>query len=305
MALIAFYLITGFLGAGKTTLLKNLVRLLAPRKLRIVINEFGRVGVDGPLLAEVGAALDEINNGSIFCSCRLDKFEAVLEDILADPPEAVVVEASGLSDPTSIRRVLGDARFAAYDYKGAICLVDAPRFHKVLHTARVCPKQLSVSDLVLVNKTDMATPEQVEAAVRSIRDRYPDACIELTRYGELRPQWLESLGRNRTEPEETHSRDITLQNYTIPINGAMTVKQLEHFIGMFIEDTYRVKGFVRVERGLYLVDCVGAQVCVRPWAGAEPESAGAIVALAGKGMNPRRSIRKAAEWYPGLVGKVE
>jgi G3E family GTPase len=302
--LIDFYLITGFLGAGKTTFLKNFVRLLAPKKMRIVVNEFGRVGVDSQLLTEVGAALDEINNGSIFCTCRLDKFEEVLEDILHDPPEVVVVEASGLSDPTSIRKVLEAKRFSAYSYKGAICLVDALRFHKVLHTARVCAKQLSVSDLVLVNKTDLATADQIDETVQSIRDRYPDAVIQLTQHGNLEPSWLESLGRNRTEPEDTRSKDLTLQDYTVSIGEEMTPKQLEHFIGMFIEDTYRVKGFVRLGGELYLVDCVGAQVNVLPWAGKAPDSVGTIVVLAGKGMNPRRSIRKAAELYPGLVGKA-
>ena len=72
------YLITGFLGAGKTTFLKNFARQFAGRRLRLIINEFGRVGVDGTLLRELDAALDEISNGSIFCACRLDQFEAAL-----------------------------------------------------------------------------------------------------------------------------------------------------------------------------------------------------------------------------------
>ena len=64
------YLITGFLGAGKTTFLKNFIRMFDGRRLHLIINEFGREGVDGTLLREVGAAMDEINNGSIFCTCR-------------------------------------------------------------------------------------------------------------------------------------------------------------------------------------------------------------------------------------------
>lgn len=77
------YLITGFLGAGKTTFLKNFARQFAGRRLRLIINEFGRAGVDGTLLRELDAALDEISNGSIFCACRLDQFEAALEQAAA------------------------------------------------------------------------------------------------------------------------------------------------------------------------------------------------------------------------------
>jgi len=302
--LVKLYLVTGFLGAGKTTFVKNFIRLLAPQKIHLVINEFGRVGVDGELLAEMGAVMDEINNGSIFCACRLDKFEEALANILAVPPDVVVVEASGLSDPTSVRRILKAPRFHDYQYMGAICLVDASNFHKVLHTARVCNKQLSVSDLILVNKTDLVAQEQVEEVVRTIHDRYPDMVIQLTRQGIVQPEWLDCLGRNMLLDDDGHRRDITLQHYTVPVNERMSTVQLEHFINMFAEDTYRIKGFVRLMDTLYLVDCIGVQVAISGWTGKTPETVGTLVILAGKGMNPRKSIRKAAEWYPGLIGKV-
>ena len=57
------YLVTGFLGAGKSTFLKNFIRLFAGQKVQLIINDFGREGVDGTLLAELGAELDEIAGG--------------------------------------------------------------------------------------------------------------------------------------------------------------------------------------------------------------------------------------------------
>ena len=73
------YLITGFLGAGKTTFLKQFMKQFSSERMHIIVNEFGKEGIDGELLSELGIALDEINNGSIFCSCRLDKFKNVLQ----------------------------------------------------------------------------------------------------------------------------------------------------------------------------------------------------------------------------------
>ena len=70
------------------------------------MNEFGKEGIDGELLSELGIALDEINNGSIFCSCRLDKFENVLQQVLQEKPDVIIVEASGLSDPTNVKKIL-------------------------------------------------------------------------------------------------------------------------------------------------------------------------------------------------------
>ena len=138
------YLITGFLGAGKTTFLKKLVSQLRDKRLHIIVNEFGREGVDGALLSEIGAALDEISNGSIFCSCRLDRFEEVLDTALESKPDCILVEASGLSDPTNVRNIMLQPDFAdRVEYMGGICLIDAVRFEREYATARCCKKQLA------------------------------------------------------------------------------------------------------------------------------------------------------------------
>lgn len=109
---------------GKPLSSKILPGQFAGRRLRLIINEFGRAGVDGTLLRELDAALDEISNGSIFCACRLDQFEAALEQAAADAPDVALVEASGLADPTNVRRVL--AQFPAVSYRAA-CASQMPR----------------------------------------------------------------------------------------------------------------------------------------------------------------------------------
>ncbi len=303
--MIDFYLLTGFLGAGKTTCLQNFIRILAPKRLHILINEFGAVGVDSVLLQGVDAVLSEVNNGSIFCSCRFDQFENVLENILQNPPEAVVVEASGLSDPTAIGKILADPRYKDFCYKGAICIVDALRFHKVLATARVCAKQLAVSDIILINKTDLATPEQIAEVRALIQERYPAAVIHETTFGQIDPAWLKALGRQPSGEEDPHDKDLTLQKNAVTINSRMTRPQLEGFIKLFVEDTYRLKGFVCLADGLYYVDCVGPQINIVPWAKEAPPNTGVLVALAGRGMNPRRAIKKAIEWYPDCIDSME
>jgi len=303
----SLYLITGFLGAGKTTFLKNFIRYFPDRRVRLIINEFGRVGVDGALLREAGAAMDEIAGGSVFCTCRLDRFEETLDRAMAaEPPDVLLVEASGLSDPTAVRKILGADKYIAISYMGAICLVDAANFFKVLDTARVCAKQLSVSDLVLVNKSDMATDAQLGRIADVIRGRWPYADVRTTSFGKFEPEWLQALGRfGYGSGEEPHARDLTLQKCAIKISPAMNAEQLRHFIGMFIEETYRVKGFVILGDACWLADCTGAMISVAPWSGECPPGAGTLVALAGKGMNLREAVKKAAEWYPGMIDGVE
>ena len=123
------YLTTGFLGAGKTTFLKNFIRLFSGKRIQLIVNEFGKEGVDGVLLEELGAVLQEISGGSVFCACRIDQFEKVLKQSANLNADVILVEASGLSDPTGVRRLFSQTdRFPNIDYQGAVCLVDAVRF---------------------------------------------------------------------------------------------------------------------------------------------------------------------------------
>ena len=94
--------------------------------MRIIVNEFGKVGIDGKLLAPLKIALDEIAGGSIFCSCRSGQFEAALDSALRSSPELIIVEASGLSDPTGIYKLLTADRWRGrVAYAGCVCLADA------------------------------------------------------------------------------------------------------------------------------------------------------------------------------------
>ena len=296
------YLITGFLGAGKTTFLREFVRQFAGKRLRLIINEFGKAGVDGALLRDVNAVMAEITDGSIFCACRLDKFEEELHRCIADAPDVVIVEASGLSDPTSVQTVLGREEFSAIQYRGSVCLVDTPRLERVLHTARVCPKQLMVSSLVLLNKTDLASEEQVHAAAAAVRERNPEAVVRTTQFGAFDPAWMRDI-HPLGGTDMTGQPDIQLQKQLIELDPAMTVEQLTGALRLIAEDSWRIKGFARLEGRCLLVDCVGPAVRISD-TNIETEQENRLVLLAGPGMPLRRAVKQAIQWYPGLIREV-
>ena len=300
--MIPIYLITGFLGAGKTTFLKNFIRTMPPCRMHIIVNEFGREGIDGTLLKEIGAVVDEINNGSIFCSCRLDKFEEVLEKAIAGGPEMIIIEASGLSNPGNVRKILADERFKAIDYKGSICLVDAVRFPKVYETAVVCKKQLGICDAVILNKTDIADRCQIEETKRLILSQRPDVSIYETSFGKIDSSWLHRLhSPHKAEDDNTvQTQDITLRSRIVEISPEMSLKSLEKFIAMFIENTYRIKGFVRLEGRTYHVDCVGTFLSIKPYDG-EITAENRLVVLSTSSLHMQKSLKEAAKWYDGLV----
>lgn len=299
------YLVTGFLGAGKTCLIKNLIKLWQDKKLFIIINEFGREGVDGTLIAQTGAALEEINNGSIFCQCKFNQFEKALQNAVDCCPDIILVEASGLADPGGIRALMARPEYSGIQWMGGICLVDAARFESVAKTARVIARQLAVSGLALVNKTDIATAQQLETTLSLVQQMHPGVRIETTTLGNIQPQWLDGLNTEIPLEQACHKADITLQKKCITLDGEWSKEKLNALLLVFIEDSYRVKGFVKAEDGVVLVDCVGPVPNILPWHGDVPESVNKLVILAGAGMPLRKSLKTAKELYTNRIISIE
>ena len=301
------YLITGFLGAGKTTFLKQFIHLFHDSRIHIIVNEFGKEGIDGELMSSLGIALDEISNGSIFCTCRLDKFEEVLQRTLSQNPDVIVVEASGLSDPTNVRKILNQReKFKNVEYQGCICLADAKQFLKVYHTASVVKKQLNVSDLLLLNKVDLVEQEQILKVRQALQGQRPDLPIYETSFGQFQEEWLDRLDPANTKEDAPlfQTADITLRKYLLSIKKEVNLAELQGFLKMILEDTYRIKGFVYTGGNKYLVSGVGNLMEVTLYH-ENTEKTDLLVVLSGAGMPVKRAIKTAMEWYPGVVEKIE
>ena len=297
-------LITGFLGAGKTTLLRSLLDMNAGKRVHLIVNEFGKIGVDGALLKDLGATMDEIVNGSIFCVCRLDQFEAALDEVQKLKPELLIVEASGLSDPTAIRTLLEQGtRYPAIHYKGCIALADAVRLHKVIDTARVCHKQLSVADLIVMTKTDIASQKEIEDAEILLHTRYPGIPVIHAIQGDIPFQFIENLSTHHPAIEDSHARDLTLQKRCLEISPEMTPDELRGFLRLFVEDTHRVKGLVNLGEETFLVDCVGAYINISKHSNSQADNL--LVVLAGEGMPLRKSLKEALSWYSGKITEAK
>ena len=253
----------------------------------------------------MGAYLQEISGGSVFCSCRLDQFEKVLRQSADVAADVILVEASGLSDPTGVRKLFSQTdRFPHIDYRGAVCLIDAVRFPKLYATARTCQKQLAASDLAVVNKTDRASKEQLSETLTLIRGQRPDMPVIQTSFGAVDAGILDTLAKAQALPagDMPLTADLTLRKLLVTIDPSIPPYDLQKFIEMFSEVTFRVKGFIQTSQGMYLADCVGNVVSLSPYEGEVPEGkAGRLVVLSGAGMPVAKRVREAAAWYPAYI----
>ncbi|MEG0373977.1 MAG: GTP-binding protein, partial [Enterococcus sp.] len=151
-------LLTGFLGAGKTTLLTHLLEAFKETKIGVLMNEFGEKSIDSELIKGVDFDLMELTNGSIFCACLKENFIKGLAAFLDYDVEMVFIEASGVADPSNMGQILETVKKVsggkAYDYRGALCVVDGLYFLKQLEVIQALRKQIKYSSTVIINKAD-------------------------------------------------------------------------------------------------------------------------------------------------------
>jgi G3E family GTPase len=190
-------MLTGYLGAGKTTLLNHLLALpgIRDRRLALIINEFGPLGIDGKLVAPGRYAKFELNKGSVFCICIKTDFIRTLETIARDVgPELVIVEATGVADPCDLSQLMDTPLLAERFRVGAnVCLVDAAGFTAVAAFLRTAPRQVQWADGLVINKSDLVTPHDIDVLQGVLRSLNPAAPHVVVSQGRVPEAFLDSL----------------------------------------------------------------------------------------------------------------
>ena len=174
-------IISGFLGAGKTTLLNYLLNAEHGLRVAVLVNDFGAVNIDATLVTGVsGESTIDLSNGCICCSIRDDLFEAVVQLIQRpDPPEYIVVETSGVSDPVAVSLTFIAPQLQSQTrVDSVITVVDSEHIGQVEGKGReLALDQIATADMVVLNKIDLVDKKERKALANFIRKRAPSARI--------------------------------------------------------------------------------------------------------------------------------
>ena len=260
------YLLTGFLGSGKTTFLTNILKNLSGNKVAVIMNEFGKVGIDGTIIKREGMELVEINRGSIFCSCLQLTFVSALIDMADKNMEYVFVESSGLADPSNIGDFLEDVKVAkgdVYDYSGAICIVDGVNFLEQVEDIETVERQLKFCHLVIISKVDLIDGEKLNKVIEKVREINHKAEIVQSINGKIDYNFLEKnlVAEDWVGTEDTtNTPENKPKTLILTYDGELTKNKLTQFIDTIKDDSYRIKGFFQLEDGWNQVDVVGKRV---------------------------------------------
>ena len=166
--------LTGYLGAGKTTLLNRILSEPHGKKYAVIVNEFGEIGIDNDLVVGADEEVFEMNNGCICCTVRGDLIR-ILDGLMRSKGkfDAIIVETTGLADPAPVAQTFfmdeNVGRRTKLD--AVVTVADAKWLNDRLKDAPEAKNQIAFADVILINKTDLVSPDElgdVEARVRGI-----------------------------------------------------------------------------------------------------------------------------------------
>jgi G3E family GTPase len=254
--------LTGYLGAGKTTLLNRILTEEHGKKVAVIVNEFGEVGIDNQLIIDADEEIFEMNNGCICCTVRGDLIR-IIGNLMKrrDKFDHIVIETTGLADPAPVIQTF----FVDEDMRDTLLLdavvtvVDAK--HIWQHwDADEAQEQIAFADVVLLNKTDLVTDEELAELEKRIRAMNAMAKIYRTRNAELQMDALlgvKAFDLNRAleiEPdflgEHAHEHDETVTSVAIVEAGAIDGNKFSDWIGELLRtqgtNIFRTKGILNM-----------------------------------------------------------
>jgi G3E family GTPase len=261
-------ILTGFLGSGKTTLLNYILKQPHGHRIAVIENEFGEAGIDNELLVQDrDEQIIEMNNGCICCTVRGDLVRILGE--LATKRNAgtlhfdrVVIETTGLADPAPVAQTffVDEDISQRYLLDAIVTLVDARHAPQQLDNHHEAQEQVGFADRILLTKTDLVTPEELQALRQRLARMNPRAPIREAHFGVAAVhELLDIRGFNlnailEIEPDflndVSHEHDDDVTSFVFRESRALDLERLENFLGSTVQaygaQMMRYKGVLNV-----------------------------------------------------------
>jgi G3E family GTPase len=268
--------LTGFLGAGKTTLINRILSEPHGLRIAVLVNDFGEIDVDGQLIVGVAAQKVTLANGCVCCEVRDDLLAAVDALMGSDAEiDAILLEASGVAQPLTIARTFVDAAYQGrLRLDGIIAVVDAEQLPAQVAdpvTSDLVYGQIGCSDLVLLNKSDLADRLRVDAVRAFVCERLDGVRMIETVQADVptsvlfgaRPESQVSL-----DDLVDHSHQTRFVSWVYRRERPFGEESLRNCIARLPGSVYRIKGFIHATEHPHqrvLVQAVGMRSEITPF----------------------------------------
>jgi G3E family GTPase len=253
-------ILTGFLGAGKTTLLNYILQQNHGYKFAVIINEVGKIGIDGALVENTRDEVLELSNGCLCCTVRKDLVKGVQNLIKKGGFDYLLIETTGIADPGPVAQTFLNIpqlqQFVRMD--SIITVVDAEQIEKQMKETETAREQIAMADFLLLNKTDLVSEEQLQRVEARARELNPHATIFRTNQSQANLKEILDMNafnldqKLTVDPEflnelqNRHHHDI--ESFSFEFDRAFNVEKFEFFVQKLSEKerVYRSKGFLAI-----------------------------------------------------------
>lgn len=253
-------ILTGFLGAGKTTLLNYILKQNHGYKFAVIINEVGKIGIDGALVEKTDDDVLELSNGCLCCTVRKDLVKGVQSLVKKGGFDYLLIETTGIADPGPVAQTFLNIpalqQFVRMD--SIITVVDAEQIEKQMKETETAREQVAMADFLLLNKTDLVSPEALDKLEIKIRELNPHATIFRTSQSQANLKEILDMNAFKLDQKLTvdpeflnelntrHHHDI--QSFSFEFDKPFNVEKFEFFVQKLSENekVYRSKGFLAI-----------------------------------------------------------
>ena len=262
--------LTGFLGAGKTTLLNYILTEQHGKRIAVIENEFGEVGIDDAIVIDAEEEIFEMNNGCICCTVRGDLIR-ILGNLMRrkDKFAQILIETTGLADPAPVAQTffVDDEMAAQSKLDAIVTVVDAK--HLLPHLDEEKPEgvenealeQLAFADRIVLNKIDLADDDELSEVESRIQEVNPLAPIIRTQHGKVNLDAILDVGAfsldrvladdpEFLDPDAEHQHDLTVTSVGIEVEGDLDLERLNDWLGNLLRtkgtDIFRSKGILSI-----------------------------------------------------------
>ncbi len=252
--------LTGYLGAGKTTLLNRILTEEHGKKIAVIVNEFGEVGIDHQLVIDADEEIFEMNNGCICCTVRGDLIR-IISDLIArgDRFDHLVIETTGLADPAPvIQSFFVDEVMAKQTQLDAVVTVIDAKYIDAHWGSSEAQEQIAFADVVLLNKIDLISSDRLAALALKVRGLNAISTIHPTQNCNIALDKILGVGAFDLQQalsidpellnEDAHDHDSTIHSVAITEAGSVDSDRLNRWLYQLVQakgaDIFRMKGIV-------------------------------------------------------------
>jgi len=261
--LIPTTVLTGYLGAGKTTLLNYILTAQHGKRIAVIVNEFGEVGIDNQLVLDADEEIFEMNNGCICCTVRSDLIR-IVSNLMerAEDFDYLMIETTGLADPAPvIQSFFVDEVMRSRLLLDAIVTVVDTKYIWEHWDSSEAQEQIAFADVILLNKVDLVSPPILEELEQRIRSMNAIAKIHQTQHCQISLDTVLGVGafdlKNALSidpeflDEAAHDHDETVTSVSIQAAGVVNGEQFNRWLYQLVQargpDLFRMKGILDMD----------------------------------------------------------